>query len=64
MVVADLEPNARANAPADIQERMRQFIDLWNPTNPEWPDVLASIGLRRDADPTARINAFRRLFDL
>ena len=24
----------------------------------------ASIGLRRDADPTTRIDAFRRLFDL
>lgn len=64
MIVADLEPNARANAPADIQERMQQFIDLWKPANPEWPDVLASIGLRRDADPTTRIDAFRRLFDL
>ena len=64
MLVAELEPSARANAPADIQERMRQFIELWNPGNPEWPDVLASVGLRRDADPTSRINAFRRLFDL
>ena len=64
MLVADLEPDARANAPADIQERMRQFIEHWGPNNPEWPDVLASIGLRRDADPTPRIDAFKRLFDL
>ena len=64
MLVADLEPSTRANAPADIRERMRQFIELWGLDNPEWPDVLASIGLRRDADPTARINAFKRLFDM
>ncbi len=64
MLVADLEVYARADAPADIQERMRQFIEVWNPANQEWPDVLASLGLRRDADPLPRINAFRRLFEM
>ena len=64
MLVADLEVDARADAPADIQERMRQFIEVWNPANQEWPDVLASLGLRRDADPLPRINAFRRLFEM
>lgn len=47
-----------------FKERMHQFIELWNAENSEWPDVLASIGLRRDVDPTLRINAFKRLFDL
>ena len=64
MLVADLEVDARADAPADIQERMRQFIEVWNPANQEWPDVPASLGLRRDADPLPRINAFRRLFEM
>lgn len=63
-LVADLPVTARANVPADIQNRMRQFIDYWNPDNPEWPDVMASIGLRRDTDPQPRIIVFQRLFNI